>query len=258
MQIALYCPDSNLARSVRGCLNGIELSVFDSRDRFARRAARAHILLIAVERLEEGVLDLLRSVRRVEPQKALLLITSAEPDNAAKLGPVEVDRVVWIDQLANSLPATLREYVDDLPRFRLGRALTAHRGLAAPLRQALVAAIRADSPPRRIGELAQLGGCSLNTFKLQWTRDIAAASGFTRRRLLRLLLLLRLAELRGVGGSWSRAATVLGIELSYAERISRIETGCTLGQLGDEGVERMIEQILVGVGCGKPKASRYG
>jgi hypothetical protein len=232
MHVALYVTDPILASRIRDLPGAAEIHATGNHVVFERLAGRADILVIGFERLDEpGALELVRDTRTRHRDKPLLLVTSDERENAAHLVRLEADGVVWLHELEGRLP----ERIDQLGRLalrrRLAAAVEASARLSRPLRKALSAALLADFPPRRVADLARLGEAKPRAFAEHWKRDVRDATGLTPREFLRLLLLLRLFELRGAGDAWARAARALGVEPSYAERIAQLELGEPLGRL---------------------------
>jgi hypothetical protein len=231
-------------------LAGTDAGIFAGIRELRRAAARAGVLVVAARLDDPGLRRRIRRLRARLPGRPLLLVTAGDLDNAAFLAELEADRVVWLDQVADKLPAAIAELVRETPRRRLVARVRAAGQLAPELRAAIAEALTSDFPPRRPGGLAALAGCGERTFRIHWHRGITAATGLTRGSFLHLVLLLRLCELRVAEEPWSRAARRLGVDLPYLERIAGLELGITLGQLPADAVGSVADRLLRGLGVG--------
>jgi hypothetical protein len=188
----------------------------------------------------------IRTIRDGFAQVPIVLITEFCRANAALLGSVEVDCVIWSDELSHHLPVALERLTKYGPRQGVVAAVS-NSTLPRAMRSLIAEALQRDPPPRSVMELARISMYSVSTLERHWKESIGTRNGFRVKQFLDFAIALRAAELLPNTKTVS-AATYLGVDRRTLERALKRAGGwtpATLRRVSPYRIGRMLTARLI-------------
>src|SRR5688572_17936843 len=106
--IAVYCPEGRQSVRLHAALVNIPMHCSNNWGRFAESVPGGNCAVVMVDWLEDNpVLQRIIALRAQYPFKPLVLVTRKDADNIRLLRKVEIDEVVWTDEVEQSLAAVV-------------------------------------------------------------------------------------------------------------------------------------------------------
>ncbi|HEX8431738.1 MAG TPA: hypothetical protein VF625_10630, partial [Longimicrobium sp.] len=211
-----------------------------------RAAPAALCSVILIERLhdEEERARLLRFQRRF-PWHPVVLATGGTMDNARHLHHLAVEQVVWLSELADTLPAAVRWACGCGALHSFAASVAGARHLPRTLRDALVHACDTPKPVYSVAELASTVHCDRTTLCLQWRKAIGPAAPLRLVDFLGLVLLLHANRRKQGGGKTLNIAAELGVHEHTLRRLFQRHLGRSVDRSLDEE-QRKLTALLGG------------
>lgn len=170
---------------------------------FQQMAPTSAVAIIVQPELSPELSAMLRDVRNEARLTALILVTSAAPDNARHLGSVLVDEVVW----HHEPPAAVREAIRRAQETDLIQLLVEQIRSVSHLPKVftnhILTAMRAEPPIKTVKRWGYLSGRTPRALQKQWRRHVGERG--SPREFLTLLYKVR----RGRTADSEKRATAL-------------------------------------------------
>ncbi len=177
---------------------------------FERAAGTAEAAIVILDGLPLSVVQRLERWRHWQAAPLIVIASRAYPHMSAlmRLGGQEF---LWLDEAAHRLADALSRTGRDRFFHDLAQALEGARRLSRPLRRALVTAVLAQPPITSVSRVAGAVGVSRSTLWQHWRRCAGGSTELRLEDVLDWLALLRVAQQRTSGVSWSAAARANGL-----------------------------------------------
>ena len=111
------------------------------------------------------------------------------------------------------------------------------------VRHLLTCALSTAPPPRTVQHLARLVNSDPSTIRRHWRRGVNSHGIHRVKDLLDWVVLLHAISAKRPGLSWRCVARRIGTHESTLRRLADRCAGDTLGFLGSEGAERLLERF---------------
>ena len=168
---------------------------------------------------------------------ALVLCVPRTSAALRRLGDVDADEVVWLEDLGRELAPAVRR-AEAERRFRdFRRRLEACDDLSPTLTRALGRALSRRPPVTSVQRLAREVGRDRRTLWHHWTRSVDDGEELTLKAFLDWIVLLRAAVERTASQSWEEVAEEFGVHARTLRRAARRRTDDPLGRLANGGFE---------------------
>lgn len=232
--LLLYAPDRRVVPDIRAAIPADqEVELINSVAELLRAEPNADCSIAAIPLLGSSpATSHLASFKMSHPDHPVILITEWEPDNARHLKDLQVDEVVWTEEIRRYLPEVVDEACcADLNHVRcLAVPLEHAERLPAALRRALAFACRNENPVHSINQLARVAGVNRRTLWQQWT-SVVSADSLRLQDFLHWILLIRALGQKKPEISWNTVAKEMGLGLGTLSRYAKQLTGKTLQEL---------------------------
>ena len=217
-------------------------------DEFLRLAGGADAAVLEADNLLP-VLPVVRHINRAHPLLPVILITGQDSADFRHLASVSVEAVLLRHQIAARLPVALRSSAGIVFRLRaLGEGCMRNESIPSPLRRLLHCALTSVPPPRTVQYLARLLHSDPSTIRRHW-RGCVNSHGIQRvKDLLDWIILLHALSAKHPNLSWRCVAKSIGTHESTLRRLADRCAGDTLGSLGSDGVEQLLERFSTALG----------
>lgn len=187
----------------------------------------------------------LQRFRRRFPWHPVVLATGGTMENARHLHQLAVEQVVWISELADTLPDAVRRACDSGTLHSFARSVADARHLPRTLREALAHACDTPKPVYSVADLASTVHCDRTTLCLQWRKATGPAAKLRLVDFLGLVLLLHANRRKQGGGKTQNIATDLGVHEHTLRRLFQRHLGrSTDRSLHEE--QRKLTALLAG------------
>lgn len=232
--LQLYAADRGVIPEIRAAIPpGQELELINSIADFGRATPPADCSIAAIPSLATGsAASHLATFKMVHPEHPVILITAWDTENARLLKNLQVDEVVWTEEIGGYLRGVLNEACcSDLNHVRCLAVPIEHaQRLPVPLRRALAFACRNETPVQSINQLARVAGVNRRTLWQQWS-SVVQGSSLRMQDFLHWILLIRALGRKTPDTSWNRVAEEMGMGVGTLARYARQLTGRTLQEL---------------------------
>ena len=190
------------------------------------------------------VLPVVRHINRDHPLLPVILITERDSADFRHLASVSVEAVLLRHQIAARLPVALRGSAGMVFRLRaLGEGCMRNESIPSPLRRLLSCALTSVPPPRTVQHLARLLHSDPSTIRRHWRRGVNSHGIWRVKDLLDWIALLHASSAKRPDLSWRCVARSIGTHESTLKRLADRCAGDTLGSLGSNGRERLLERF---------------
>ena len=212
-------------------------------DELLRLAGGADVVVIEAEELLP-VLPVVRHINRDHPLLPVILITVQDSADLQRLASFSVEAVLFQHQIAARLPVALRSSVGTAFRLRaLGEECMRNESIPAPLRRLLSCALTTVPPPRTVQHLARLLHSDPSTIRRHWRLGVGSHEIQRVKDLLDWIILLHALSAKHPNLSWRCVARSIETHESTLRRLADRCAGDTLGSLGSNGRERLLERF---------------
>jgi hypothetical protein len=236
--LMLFAPDRRVVPDIRGAIPpDQEVELINSVADLTRATPHADCSIAAILDLGASPATAhLAAFKMSNPNHPVILITEWEPDNARHLKNLQVDEVVWTEEIRRYLPEVVKEACcSDLNHVRcLAVPLEHAERLPAPLRRALAFACRHENPVHSINQLARVAGVNRRTLWQQW-KSVVGGEPLRLQDFLHWILLIRALGHKTPEMSWNTVAEEMGLGLGTLSRYAKQLTGKTLQELHAQG-----------------------
>ena len=212
-------------------------------DELLRLAGGADAAVLEAEELLP-VFPVVRHINRDNPHLPVILITEQGSADLRHLASVSVEAVLLRHQVAARLPVALRSSAGMVFRLRaLGEECMRNESIPAPLCRLLSCALTSVPPPRTVQHLARLLHSDPSTIRRHWRRGVNSHGIQRVKDLLDWIILLHALSAKHPNLSWRCVAKSIGTHESTLRRLADRCAGDTLGSLGSDGVEQLLERF---------------
>jgi hypothetical protein len=232
--IVVRCRDVQLARLIgRSAPPTSRVTVFSEWADFERAARGADCAIAVVPWLDEaGATTELDARRRNAPDLPLALLTHSDPANARLLHNVQVDEVLWMNEVRQSLPATIERLLGHAFLGKVARAVEQATRLPVIVREVISTACRHRERIPTASSVSCALGQSRTTVWRAWQR--AAPKGLRLEDFFDWLLLFHSLARRGGARSWAQVARELGVHEHTLSRVAARLTGRRLSEFNPD------------------------
>jgi hypothetical protein len=229
--LALYIPETRYRTRIQRAVNAKKAAVADEWNQFERAALAAECSVVLFLWLGTPELHRLVAFKTRNPLHPVILVTRGDRDNARQLKAVQVEEVIWVEEIDSELHGAVGRTCVLSHQRSFCEAMRDADYLSSCLRHALTLACSAEPPLRTVQKLAKVAGCDRRTLWQQWK---AAMDGSPLRLqdVLHWFLILRAAGMKRPGIPWNQVAEALGMHAQTLGRLSRQLAGVSLTGLG--------------------------
>lgn len=240
--IAVYCPEERQVARLYAALNGMVVQRAEIWSLFTGTVAVSTCAVVMVDWLAGNpAVERLQALRMQYPHKPVVLVTRKDADNVRLLRRVQIEEVVWTEEIEHTLAATI-DSTQHAARFtEIVAAIESAEHLPKRLRHALVHVFRSPTAALTVAELGAAVGCDRRTLWRLWTNSVGADSDLRLQDVVDWNLLLHAAVIRQQTTSWVGVAGRLSVHDHTLARTARRLADMTLRQLADIGTVGMLE-----------------
>lgn len=244
---AFYVPEPRLRERVRRAVPSSDGRMQEEWEPFERDAEAAECSVAVIPWLGTEEMERLRGFKARNPLHPVVLVTRGDMQNARQLRAVQVEEVIWMEEMDRALSDALSRTCTLSHQRTFCVAMSDADYLPGCLGSALAHACSAEPPLRTVQKLAAVAGCDRRTLWQHW-RHVAGGSGLRLQDVLHWFLLLRASTLKTPARSWAVVADELGMHPQTLGRISRQLSGLTLREVAGlqrgELVQRFERDVL--------------
>lgn len=247
--LALYVSDSRFSERLCRALQPTEAVPSTSWPHFERAAESAECSVIVIGWLGVPEVARLMTFKSRHPLHPVVLVTRGDMQNARQLKAVQVEEVIWIEEMDRELTGAVSRTCTLSHHRSFCEAMSDADYLPGCLGPALARACSAEPPLRTVQKLAKLAGCDRRTLWQHW-KTATEGEELRLQDVLHWLLLLRAATQKTPGRSWATVAEELGLHPQTLGRISQQLTGLSLRELAGRRQGEVVDQFehdVVGV-----------
>lgn len=240
--IAVYCPEERQVARLYSALAGMSVQRAELWTLFTDSVGVSACAVVMVDWLAGNpVVQRLEALRVQYPHKPIVLVTRKDADNIRLLRRVEIEEVVWTEEIEHALAATV-DRVRQISVFQdIAARLEAAQHLPARLRHALAHLFRSPNPVGTVEELAGSVGCDRRTLWRMWRSSISDEAGLRLQDMLDWNVLLRASILRTQSSSWVGIAAKLSVHEHTLARSAKRLAGLTLRELAAAGADEVVK-----------------
>jgi hypothetical protein len=218
--LALYIPETRYRTRIQRAVNAKKAAVTDEWNQFERSALAAECSVVLFLWLGTPELHQLVAFKTRNPLHPVILVTRGDKQNARQLKSVQVEEVIWIEEIDSELNGAVGRTCVLSHQRSFCEAMRDADYLPACLRHALALACGAEPPLRTVQNLARAVGCDRRVLWQQW-KEAMDGSPLRLQDVLHWFLLLRAAGMKRPGVPWNQVAEGLGVHAQTLGRLSR-------------------------------------
>jgi hypothetical protein len=245
--LALYLPETRYGARIQRAVSASKPAVSDDWPQFERAALAADCSVVVFLWLGTPELHRLSAFKSRNPLHPVVLVTRGDMRNARQLKSVQVEEVVWLEEIDSELHGAVGRTCVLRHQRSFCEAMSDADYLPGCLSQALALACGAEPPLHTVQRLARVAGCDRRVLWQQW-KETVSDSPLRLQDVLHWFLLLRAAGLKSPGRPWNAVAEDLGVHAQTLGRLSRQLAGLSLTDLAGtrqgELVERFQRDVL--------------
>lgn len=185
----------------------------------------------------------LADLKARRPLQPVVLVTRRDADNVRHLAGIQLDGIVWPEEVRDVLWPTVGMACARAPLRRLAAAFESAGHLPRPFRQLLACACR-DESRRSVADLACALGCDRRTLWRHWHEAGQAVAALRLEDFLHWLLLLDAAGRKVPSRGWSAIAAELDVHEHTLARLAKRLGGVTLHELGVVGQQTLMRPFI--------------
>jgi hypothetical protein len=239
--IAVYCPEERQVARIYAALRGMSLQRTEIWALFSENVAAAACAVVMVDWLAGNpVVQRLEALRVQYPHKPLILVTRKDADNVRLLRRVEIEEVVWTEEIEHALAATVDRTRQTSVFQEIAAQLESAHHLPNRLKHAMAHLFRSPNAITTVEELATSMGCDRRTLWRMWRSAVPDQAGIRLQDMLDWNVLLRATVLRMQCSSWVGIATRLSVHEHTLARAAKRLTSMTLRELAASGSDNLI------------------
>jgi hypothetical protein len=238
--LAVYVPEPRFRERIRRAVPSSSGHMQEQWEPFERAAEAAECSVAVIPWLSSGEMERLRGFKTRNPLHPVVLVTRGDMQNARQLKSVQVEEVIWVEEMDRELPDAVSRTCTLSHQRTFCVAMRDADYLPGCLGPALAHACTAEPPLRTVQKLAAVAGCDRRTLWQHW-KGVARGSELRLQDVLHWFLLLRAATLKTPGRSWAAVADELGMHPQTLGRISRQLAGLTLREVAGPRQGELVE-----------------
>lgn len=240
--LAMYLPETRYRARIERAVNASKAAVVGEWPQFERAALSAECSVVVILWLGTAELHRLLAFKSRNPLHPVILVTRGDMQNARQLKSVQVEEVVWLEEIDNELHGAVGRTCVLSHQRSFCVAMSDADYLPGCLAQALALACSAEPPVRTVQNLARVAGCDRRVLWQQWKQAVES-SELRLQDVLHWFLLLRAAGLKSPGRPWNAVADELGVHAQTLGRLSRQLAGLSLTDLAGTGQGELVERF---------------
>ena len=239
--IAVYCPEERQVARLYAALRGMSVQRTELWSLFTETVAASACAVVMVDWLAGNpVVQRLEALRVQYPHKPLILVTRKDADNVRLLRRVEIEEVVWTEEVEHVLASTVDRTRHTSVFQEIATELEGAHHLPTRLKHAMAHLFRSPNAITTVEELATAMGCDRRTLWRMWRSGIPDNAGLRLQDMLDWNVLLRATVMRMQCSSWVGIATRLAVHEHTLARAAKRLTGMTLRDLASAGSDRLV------------------
>lgn len=239
--IAVYCPDERQVGRLYSALAGMSVQRTEMWTLFTDTVGVSACAVVMVDWLAGNpVVQRLEALRVQYPHKPIVLVTRKDADNIRLLRRVEIEEVVWTEEIEHALAATVDRVRQSSVFQDIAARLDGAQHLPARLRHALAHLFRAPNPVGTVEELAGSVGCDRRTLWRMWRGSVPDEASLRLQDMLDWNVLLRASIMRTQSSSWVGIAAKLSVHEHTLARSAKRLAGLTLRELAAAGADQVV------------------
>lgn len=243
--IAVYCPEERQVARLYSALAGIPVQRSETWTLFIEMVAVSACAVVMADWLTGNpAVQRLEALRVQYPNKPLVLVTRKDADNARLLRRVEIEEVVWTEDIEHALGGAIDRARHTSVFEDIAARIEGATQLYGKLRSGLAYVFRSPNPIRTVEALAFTLGCDRRTLWRLWANTKRADAGLRLQDIIDWNLLLHACIRRAQMNSWVGIAAEFGIHEHTLARSAKRLTGLSLRDLaaaGPKGILAMFE-----------------
>lgn len=228
--LALYIPETRYRTRIERAVSSSRAAVADEWPAFERAALAAECSVVLFLWLGTPELHRLVAFKTRNPLHPVILVTRGDRDNARQLKAVQVEEVIWLEEIDRELHGAVGRTCVLSHQRSFCEAMGDADYLPGCLGHALALACGAEPPLRTVQKLAKVAGCDRRILWQQW-KEAMDGNPLRLQDVLHWFLLLRAAGIKRPGHPWSLVAEGLGMHPQTLGRLSRQLAGLSLTDL---------------------------
>lgn len=204
----------------------------------------AEAAICVISELHGPVWNAILQLRTHRPAMAMMLITEQTRENGRALGCIEVDELLFLDEVSDTALETKTAALTRRTTTRIAAAVLREEQLTLDpeIAGTVVRACVAKHLVRSVEELARLLGCSSSQLERRWQR--CTPSGSKPKLFIKWLRLMHALNLLArTRKSWKEVAGMLGVKPATLANTSRVLFGVTLRQLEHLDRDRLLGRL---------------
>lgn len=240
--IAIYCPEERQVRRLCSALSGISVQRSETWTVFVETVAVSACALVMADWLAGNpAVQRLEALRVQYPNKPLVLVTRKDADNARLLHRVEIDALVWTEEIEEVLGSAIDRACQTSIFQDIARRIENATHLSGKLRSGLTYLFRSTDPIRTVEDLAVEMGCDRRTLWRLWANTTRAHESLRLQDVIDWNLLLHACLRRRQTSSWVGIAAEFCIHEHTLARSAKRLTGMSLRDVAAVGPKQILE-----------------
>jgi hypothetical protein len=240
--IAVYCPEERQVARLYSALSGMSVQRTEIWSQFKDTVSGAACALVVVDWLAGNpVVQRLEALRVQYPNKPIVLVTRKDADNVRQLRRVEIDEVVWTEEIEHSLGATVDRTRQTTVFHDIAARIEGAQHLPLRLRHALAHVFRFPRPISTVEELATAVGCDRRTLWRMWRNAVPEETELRLQDVIDWNIILHATVMRMQASSWVGIAAKLNVHEHTLARSARRLAGLTLRDLASAGTDGVLQ-----------------
>lgn len=240
--LAVYLSETRYRARIQRAVNASDASVADEWPQFERAALSATCSVVVILWLGTPELHRLLAFKTRNPLHPVILVTRGDRQNARQLKSVQVEEVVWLEEIDRELNGAVGRTCVLSHQRAFCVAMSDADYLPGCLAQALALACSAEPPVRTVQKLAKVAGCDRRVLWQQWKLAMEG-SELRLQDVLHWFLLLRAAGRKSPGRPWNAVADDLGVHAQTLGRLSRQLAGLSLTDLAGTRQGELVQRF---------------
>lgn len=240
--LALYVPESRYRPRIQRAVQTSKAAYAEEWTTFERAALAAECSVVLFLWLHTPEVHRLLAFKRRNPLHPVILVTRGDMQNARQLKSVQVEEVIWLDEVDRELNGAVGRTCTLSHQRTFCEAMKDADYLPGCLGHALATACGAEPPLRTVQKLAKVAGCDRRTLWQQWKLAMDG-SPLRLQDVLHWFLLLRATSLKTPGRSWAAVAADLGMHPQTLGRLSQQLAGISLRTLAVKGHGELVDSF---------------